>query len=713
MDLVLAGRKHEIPLPPSAGRHTSLDGVGSMREFQNYIARYDAAFSFSYRHFADALKEIDPRLVYTTGSFGSSPGALARGGYPIGSMPGREMHAGLDVQMTYDWSEEGSSKPLHNVALIDRLRSYFPEKETWANLDDFGIILGREARQRAYAIALTRGVKAVGSNCLSLPGGTGYVNDFKGTYGMEPLDNQRELFAWIHTFGGPYAMMEPEASIGVLYVHEQAVCRHTGAPDPEGPHEGKTTEALFLCHAAGWPAKIVTPEELKRGLPPTMKALLLTGLNKFEGDWQWSEGLEDALAAFVKGGGRMVLDHESVCPVTAAKTDMKICAYAPQSHVDFSPLLLERNQENARKLNVALEGVPKPAVTGSDTAWAIPSRAGDVRYVTVVNWLPRRLPDDKDGKPCYANASRKDGVGPQIARLAWRVTGPIYDLRAGKAVSIDQASSCDLTRDAFRLYALPPKEPTAPAVSFLDRTDGWACASVDVAGMKGVPVQLTLERDGDQATVFSASGMSIQLPIRAGDKPGIVKVLTTELLSGKASESALEIKAARPPAPRGPVSLGDAAAIRTFMTRNVPLAIALTPAQKADPDMARLAIRLQEIAARRGRAAVLKEISTNAFIVSLQELKPSMYVGPGFPQWRTEPDDVILLGTPKENPLLYDELRGGLLPSDALALEQGRASLGYAWSPFVFGRHAVNLIAPDQAGLAAAVDALARLWEIR
>ena len=72
------------------------------------------------------------------------------------------------------------------------------------------------------------------------------------------------LHKWIHTYGGAYAGTKPDAKIAVLYVNAQSLSRGIGNPLDKGPQEGKTTEALFVCHAAGWPAELVTPEELKK-----------------------------------------------------------------------------------------------------------------------------------------------------------------------------------------------------------------------------------------------------------------------------------------------------------------------------------------------------------------------------------------------------------------------------------------------------------------
>lgn len=384
-----------VPVGPQVGVGKRFERRGTQAEFVEYLRRYDAAFN-SLSLIADAMKRANPRIEFNTTTFGSAPGVLAHGGYAIGTIPGRAIFSGLDRAMAYDWNESMSSKPLHNVALLDRLRSDFPEKELWSCVDDFGLFFRREPRQRAYALVLSRGVRAIGTNFLAHTTGDakytekGWSATFKKPENREEvIAGQKELFAWIHKFGGAYAQMRAAAPVGILYVQEQAQSRRCDAADPKGPHEGKTFEALFLCHAAGWPARIVTPAELKRGLPPEMKALLLVGLNEIDSTWRWHDGLEPALKEFAARGGRILLDDESASPVDAVRTGMSLAAYILQSNQDLTPLLLERNRGNIELLRRAMQGVEAPVASSADpTVWTVVSRAGDVDYVTVVNQKP-------------------------------------------------------------------------------------------------------------------------------------------------------------------------------------------------------------------------------------------------------------------------------------------------------------------------------------
>src|SRR5690606_16198354 len=124
----------------------------------------------------------------------------------------------------------------------------------------------RNALHRAYAMALTRGIDAIGINCLPLPGAAD-----------AQMEHLKEIHEWAHRFGGVYGITEPIPTVGILYVHEQAL--------QQPAHRGQTLEAMFLCHAAGYPARIITPQELSRGLPEAMKAVLLVGLERVSDNW--------------------------------------------------------------------------------------------------------------------------------------------------------------------------------------------------------------------------------------------------------------------------------------------------------------------------------------------------------------------------------------------------------------------------------------------
>ena len=700
-----------VRIPVSAASTDTMEAkeyrAPNVREVIDFIAKYDQTFT-DFDYFTQALKEVDPAAMTTCGMFGSSPGGCARGGWPIGSMPGKPIFSGLDVQQAYDWNELQSSKPLHNVALLDRLRSYDPRKTTWALIDDFKLHMDRGLRQRAYALALTRGIQAVGTTFLPNPMGTLARPDV--------IADQKELYAWIHRYGGAYAMSEPEADIGILYVHPQSLLRSVlGGEDPDpdallhGSQEGKTTEALFLCSAAGWPARIITPEELKRGLNPGMKAILLVGLNRFDSSWTWSDGLTEPLEQFVDGGGRILLDDESVCPVPATSTGMKVNAYIVQGDLDKTPDLIARNLDNIARLRAAMKGVPAPVAVSTDpTVWAMPTRAGDTQYVTVVNQLMQTAPEPF--RNANASASYRNMKG-QIGAVSWNTTRPIYDVRLERQISPAEASKVDLTHDAFQWYALPPEPVSQPQISLGDGPDGYKQALVTMPGkssMTGIPIELTVKRPDETVTLFTATGLPTRLPVRSEDAFGTCEVTAKELLSGLSAQAGLETKGI--PAPEAnsvssDVHIFQAKDLKRFgLRRQEPLTIALTDRQAADPEMEQLAQAVATHYRDLGRSVELGRAEPNGIVLSRQPYRMTQ----PYPQWKTVESDLVLFGSPNDNVLLMDQDRGYLLPPGIDGLQAGQGIVCLTFSPFVGECQAVNFIARDVKGLKACFNLLVK-----
>lgn len=669
--------------------------ANSSKPFLDYIDRYDETFK-QYGYFVKAVSEVNDGYITTTGSFGSSPGVGGHGGWPWGTVPAKPMHDQMPVQTGYDWNELNTSKPMHVAALLDRLRSYYPNKTTWAIPDDFSLFFGKMDREKAYALALTRGIQAIGTNVL--PNNKGDLAK------PQMIAEQKELYSWIRKYGGAYAMTEPTPTIGIMYVNKQALLRGIVGKDPtdedllKGSHEGKVTEAMFFTHAAGWSSKVITPEELKKGLPSSIKAILLVGLNNFDDSWHWyDDGIAGDLQGFVDRGGLILKDDESVSPVPSVATGMQVRAYLKQSDTDQTNLLLERNADNIVKLKSAMASVTKPvAVTDSSTVWAIPTRSGDTQYVTVV--------DQKHDQP----DDTQHLIG-QTGSVTWNTERPIYDVRKGRKLTVQEATYVDLKSEGFQWYALPPAEITVPSVTVTKGSSGFYEAFASVRNpdpMTGIPVELTVthQTSGDTATVYSATGLTAKLPLKDSDQPGTYTVTVKELLSGLSSGTQVVIQGSKEPAAPSPVKLYREDGIREFAERtNVPLTVALTAAQNNDPAIVEQANRLVQYYRSEGRQVRLGLAEPNGAVTGLQEYKSS-YVK--YPQWKTIESDLVLIGNTSNNVLLLDQARGYLLFEQGDRLSAGGAAVSYANSPFVGEYHTVNIIANDLSGIKAAVNTL-------
>ena len=688
--------------------------VKTMAEFTKYVERYEVSFQ-QYGYFAEAVRDVNPRLVFTTGSFGSAPGLGGRGGWPWASIPGRALSEGLSVQQAYDANETHAAKPLHCVALADRLHSYFPKKPTWALLDDHHFLYGREAWQRACALLLTRGVQGVGTNFVAHPDGDGARPDV--------VVVQAEMNEWMRKFGGVYARTDPQATIGVFFGQLQAVQRRvlTGEnlkPEEllQGSHEGKVAEALFFCHAAGWPARVITYQEILRGpLPSTMHAILLVGLDQADPSWNWGTGLEPTLQRFLDRGGRILTDEQSICPVSSTNTGMKVAAYVPQMEIDPTPMLLARNGDNIAKLRAAMDGVPVPiASSANETVWAIPTTCADTQYVTVVNQACAEGDESKDRllpadpKATKAEVWKFKGnaslyVKPQTGALQWHTDRPIYDVRLGSKVTADEAATVDLTKDGFRWYALPPGEIAAPEITLEKGVSGFYEARVKVSTtqrMGGVPVAITVAGPIDAATVYTLTETPTRLPLRETDD-GDYTVTARELLSNLEGTAKVSIHApSTTVSARAQVSVREPLTVGKFAARKKPLTIALTPDQEKDAPIAAQAKTLKGFYEKKGRAVSIGTVKPGGIVECLQPLKsPNRY-----PQWKTAATDLILFGTPGNNVLLYDQARGEIFPRNFTPPPPTEAALLYTRSPFVGECDAINIIATDEAGFAAAVQ---------
>ncbi|MGF1656692.1 MAG: LamG domain-containing protein [Verrucomicrobiales bacterium] len=675
-----------IPLGPGLEPNPDFNEYAApQKAFVEYIRQYDATFA-RIGDYGEAARDILPSLHTSTQSFGSAPGVGAEGGWPWSSQPGREIFRNLSALQTYDWDETYSSKPLHNVALMDRARSYYPDKPAWAALDYFYLKFGPETLRRSYALALTRGIDAVGVNWISLPEPHEYARPQK-------VEQDRMVNHWAKRLGGVYGGTEPDAKIGILYVHEQAISRpippdrHTLQHRIKGSHEGKCNEALILCHAAGWPARIITVDELKRGLPEGMDAILLAGLNRFDDSWVWYEGLEEKLDEFLAGGGRIIADSESAAAGKHVSTDMVILSYIRQGEgatdrksMDLTPDLLARNADNITMLREAMEGIAKPvAYSAEPTIWAIPHNTGNTQYVTVVNQ------GSIDGQ------SATETFKPQTGTLEWSSTRPIYDLNEGRRVAPDQVGTVDLQDTAVRVFALPAAEITTLQIAVNPGESGFYEATVTANGdISGTPLAIRIRNNSEEAELFGSTGQSILLPV-SGNAPGAYSLEVEDLLAGvKASEN-FEVAAS-------PTTVAHATdmdqRLAGFAQRTeVPLTIALTPAQKKDEALAPSIERLRELFSANGRTVTVRELAPFEVVEHIQ----TYHSGQPYPRWSTIAEDLVLIGTPTDNVLIFDQARGRVLPP----YENG--TVAWLGNAFRFGHDAVTLYAENPEGLSQAI----------
>ena len=206
----------------------------------------------------------------------------------------------------------------------------------------------------------------------------------------------------------------------------------------------------------------------------------------------------------------------------------------------------------------------------------------------------------------------------------------------------------------------------------------------------------------EDAAVPAATGTVTRLPLSEADA-GEYLVTATELLTGLAESTTVTIRPTPTLGPPAKVRFADRAALKKFAARkNVALTIALTPEQEKDAKLAAQIGVLKAFYEQQGRIVSLGTVRPGGVVESLQPLRsPHRY-----PQWKTIPADLILIGTPANNVLLLDQLRAEIFPRGFAIPPPGEAAVLHTRSPFVGEYDALNLIATDAAGLAAAVQAI-------
>jgi chitodextrinase len=284
-------------------------------------------------------------------------------------------------------------------------------------------------------------------------------------------------------------------------------------------------------------------------------------------------------------------------------------------------------------------------------------------------------------------------------------------VRLGRKVTQAEASLVDLNAHGFQWYALPPAEVTAPEISLHIGESGFYEAAAVIANpdpMTGIPLEWTIApNDGSSpATVYSATGLNAQLPLKATDA-GSYTVTVKEQLSGLSASLQITV-AAQPSVPEEDVRIDREEQVQAFTARTgKPVTVALTASQNTDPAIVAQANRLVQFYAGKGRSAALGLAEPGGVVSSLQDYKTYL----AYPQWKTEESDLVLMGSSSTNVLLLDQARGFLLPEQGTGLAAGQAAVSYTNSPFVGEYDVLNIIANDVAGITAAVNALTALPE--
>jgi hypothetical protein len=242
---------------------------------------------------------------------------------------------------------------------------------------------------------------------------------------------------------------------------------------------------------------------------------------------------------------------------------------------------------------------------------------------------------------------------------------------------------------------MPPAEPDRVEISRPERGQIRVdVRAADGAAIRGIPVEVdVISLDGALLSRISAmSGEMIRIDV-VDELYGAPSVFVTELLSGKNTALHNVESPATPAAKRAPV-------VAKFLDRKSnPVVVALTASQLTDPAMEKVAQDLANRFREKGRVVRVGVASPKDVVESLQPLKsPHRY-----PQWKTAAADLVLFGTPRDNVLILDQLRGEIFPADFAVPPAGQGRVIVTKSAFVGECDVLNVVAVDAAGAAAAL----------
>ena len=296
-------------------------------------------------------------------------------------------------------------------------------------------------------------------------------------------------------------------------------------------------------------------------------------------------------------------------------------------------------------------------------------------------------------------------VKPQIGNIIWNTERPIYNVRSQKLISKIDAEKCDLTSEGFQLFALPTEEIKVMRAVIKKNPSSYNLnVKINDGKMTGIPLEITVKNDTDKVIFFSASGLNIELPIKDNDPSGDYLVSVKELLSGIADNIKINHVQQKTISSNTDdiIVENQAKAIKAFELNNKPLMFALTAEQMNNVALMSEVKRLSDFYMLNGRKIDIQEIAPNKAISSLQ---PTSAIQK-YPQWYTPDTDIVLIGTPANNLLIYDQVRGYLLPSKEIKTKSSK--IYYTYSPFRGECDALNIIANDNEGIIKAVDFLVR-----
>ena len=765
--MTYTGKRSDLPTISSAGQDALFkkgqegnklspeeraDIQKRLRAWTLYITN---RFHDTYVGYTAALRPIDPTLTYST-SINLDHAPVYEGQYaPSAYEP-------LDFGYMSAWNDQVSwpDYPYQAAFSAAMIRANSPDKPIWISTSS-GIGAGGMPGELLRCLGHVAGMGGQGigtafegfSSLFGGMSGTAWEK-IKGTPKADEILGVRD---WLARFGSVFANSRPDSRVGILFSRTQTVEKRANINYGSAPWT-----MLYTMSRAGRTPSIVTEEMIAKGRLADYKALILMAHTV-----ELPQEVNDALAAFVRGGGKLIADENT----TVQLSGMTI------AHVKF-PYIFRGKPFNGGEANVTgptsqdadvrYQTYCKPLVEALGTtgqgvlsaeldSWTTLHQLDggqDVKYILAVNdsWNTRHT--DWQGV--------KTTLKPTAAMSADAV---VFDLTDEKQTERDPVP-CDLTATTARIYAITAR----PAQMNVSATQSVAVGQdlgvrvgfTDPAGrpLQGVlPFQIKLT-DGANTVAFdlyratdNKGQFAWRWTVPFNAPAGQWTLVVHSQLNGQEISLPVTIPAAESP------TLASAGSDPAIIRTPAPIAALLRDAKReivipVFPEQADLLPQAEKLVASikalGGNARVWQNPVMITYIagydpdVTNERVVRGEAVGKrqvkyiNGNQWDSQitgyayGKDVLVLGIVKTvavepktrnakptskletgNVLLNAALEAKLLwpavPLGGNYPGPGRGIVQYLWSPFLYGADAIVLTATDSAGLESAISALTKI----
>ncbi len=561
----------------------------------------------------------------------------------------------------------------------------------------------------------------------------------------------RDVQALCRRYGPMLRHVAARAEIAVLYPHRQMMYEDLKVTNPKWRRyqvELGAWSAMAQLALLGHDSELLTEEMIDAGQLDRFSILVIPGLHRL--DVAHVQAIERFAAA---GKPVFIGSLSTLLPVGATVIDDDFAdilytanAWMFQVYGDVEHAwLLPELRRRAAVLGAAVATHRAPFACADSTNLLFQTdRAGAGRYTWVWNgsypsWLATDRISTHSGGSAYGVEANESVVMPRREPISFAPGGVTYDLLAQRAIATTARADgrgqveCDLSTTPFRLYVTLPTAIAGmrlevPRSAALGTAVRLRATPVDAAGAAidaSIPLAVSItDPDGRVVQRLDAAALGTwdgEVSAALGSRPGTWTVAVRELLSGHGASATIRVDDGSTPFAAALTTVAD------VDVQRAPLVRQFLAERKRDGDPILILMDDAQLETRRALAdetvraltalGVASEIrsATDAAVYASDERVHLFPAGEKTGQWtEMRPSQyitrhVILLGGEGESTLIEELQEANLLsrPLTGSYPGPGRGVIALVRSPFAYGRDVLCLLGPDDAGVRAAIAALA------